>query len=74
MSAPRKKNIARKPINALAIAVGYVKTIQINRGGMKAAELWRSCVKTTTVQQRPGHYFPIGPLSGTARKKKTSSY
>jgi len=46
MSAPRKKNIARKPINVLATAVGYVKTIQINRGGMKAAELRRSCVKT----------------------------
>jgi hypothetical protein len=46
MSPQRKKNIAKNPLNALATAVGYVKTIQINLGGMKAAELRGSCVKT----------------------------
>jgi hypothetical protein len=66
MSAPRKKNVARKPINALATAVGYVKTIQINLGGMKAAE--------ELCKDPQCNNFPIRPLSGTARKKKTSSY
>jgi hypothetical protein len=72
MSAQRKKNIAKKPTKCLwLLAVGYVKTIQINLGGMKAAEVRGDCVKAT-VQQRPGLYFPIRRLSGTAGKKKTS--
>jgi hypothetical protein len=34
MPAQRKKNIAKSPPNALATVVGYMKTIQINLGGM----------------------------------------
>jgi hypothetical protein len=34
-----------------------MKTIQINLGGMKAAELRGSRIKKPKVQQRPGLYF-----------------
>jgi len=50
-----------------------MKTIQINLGGMKAAELRGSRIKKPKCNKDPDSIFSIRPLSGTAMKKKTSN-
>ena len=70
MSAQRKKNIAKNPLNALATAVGYVKTIQINLGGMKAAELRGSCVKTHSATKTPTLFSDPSTVRYSRAEKK----